>query len=124
MRNSHLDKLLTLAKKDKGVIAVLLFGSHARGNARPTSDIDVCLLLRDKKDSFRKRLEYSTISDNMDVQVFQSLPAYIKKRILKEGKVLFCRDEDFLYRIAIETIKDFEQFPKAYSTYLEKVSHG
>lgn len=124
MRNSHLDKLLSLAKKDREIIAVLLFGSHARGYARPASDVDVCLILRHERNSFEKRLEYSTISDNIDVQVFQSMPLYIKVRILKEGKILICKDEDFFYKIAIDAIKDFEQFKKAYSTYLDTVARG
>ena len=124
MRNDNLNNLLALAKKDKEIVAVLLFGSHARGYARPTSDIDVCLILGHEKDSFRKRLEYSTVGNNIDVQIFQALPMYIKIRVLREGKILFCKDEDFLYKIAIETIKDFEQYKKAYATYLDKVAHG
>ncbi|HHT9119458.1 MAG TPA: type VII toxin-antitoxin system MntA family adenylyltransferase antitoxin [Candidatus Hypogeohydataceae bacterium YC41] len=124
MRNSHLDKLLSLAKKDKEIIAVLLFGSHARGYARPTSDIDVCIVLRDERESFRKRLEYSTLSDTIDVQVFQALPLYIRIRILQEGKILHSKDEDFLYQIAIDTLKDFELYKKAFSTYLDTVARG
>lgn len=124
MRNGHLNKLLSLVKKDKEIVAVLLFGSHARGHARPTSDIDVCLVLRNEENSFGKRIEYSALSNNIDVQVFQTMPLYIKARVLKEGKVLHCKDEDFLYEIAIDTIKDFEQFKKAYTTYLERLVHG
>ncbi len=124
MRNSHLNKLLALATKDNEVIAVLLFGSHARGYASPTSDIDVCLVLRHEKSAFEKRLEYSTISDNLDVQVFQALPMYIKIRVLREGKILYCKDENFLYKIAIETVKDFEYFKKPYLTYLDTLTHG
>jgi predicted nucleotidyltransferase len=124
MRNSYLDKLLTLAKKDKDIVAVLLFGSHARGNIRPTSDVDVCLILRREADTFRKRLEYSVISDTLDVQVFQALPLYIKTRILKEGKVLLCKDEERLYKVAIETVKDFEQYKKVFYTYLDRLVHG
>lgn len=123
MRN-NLNKLLSLAKKDKEIVAVLLFGSHARGRARLTSDIDVCLVLRNEENSFGKRIEYSALSDNIDVQAFQTMPLYIKARVLKEGKVLHCKDEDFLYEIAIDTIKDFEQFKKAYTTYLERLVHG
>ncbi|OHB87953.1 MAG: hypothetical protein A3E19_07110 [Planctomycetes bacterium RIFCSPHIGHO2_12_FULL_52_36] len=124
MRNDRLNKLLSLAKKDKEIVAVLLFGSHARGRVKTTSDVDVCLVLKHEKNSFSKRLEYSTISDNIDVQVFQMLPMYIKIRVLKEGNVLLCKDEDFLYKIALETVKDFEQYKKAYLTYLDVVARG
>jgi predicted nucleotidyltransferase len=124
MRNGRLNKLLFLAKKDKEIIAVLLFGSHARGHARPTSDIDLCLILRHEKNSFKKRLEYSSLGDNIDVHAFQALPLYIKIRVLREGEILLCKDEDFLYETAIKTIKDFERYKKVFSIYLDKVVHG
>lgn len=124
MRNDSLKKLLALAKKDKEVVALILFGSHARGYARPTSDIDICLLLKSEKEGFKKRIEYSSLGENIDVQVFQKLPLYIKIRVLREGKILHCKDEDSLYKVAIDTIKDFEQFKKAFSTYLDTVARG
>jgi DNA polymerase sigma len=39
------DKLLTLAGQDTEVLAVLLFGSLARGEPSQGSDVDVCLIL-------------------------------------------------------------------------------
>ena len=40
-----LARLLSRAESDPDVLAVILFGSHARGEAGPTSDVDVCLVL-------------------------------------------------------------------------------
>ncbi len=124
MRNGSLNKLLAIAKKDREIVAVLLYGRHARGYAKPISDIDLCLVLRKEKGAFKKRVEYSTVSENLDVQVFQKLPLYIKVRVLREGKTLHCKDEDLLYKIAIDTVKDFEQFKKAFSTYLDTLVRG
>lgn len=113
-------------KKDKEVIAVLLFGSFARGEQN--KDIDICLILDKKYDApymFQKRLDYiKLLSEKYDVQVFQQLPLYIRIRILKDGKTIMCKDEELLYEIAFLTIKEFESFEKAYNMYLDKVKNG
>lgn len=70
------------------------------------------------------RVEYSTLCENVEIQVFQKLPLYIKIRVLRDGKILLCKDEGFLYRVAINAVKDFEQFKKAFLTYLDTVAHG
>ena len=56
-----------------------------------------------------------------DIQIFQNLPLYIRVRILKEGKILLCKDENKLYELALLTVKDFEQFKPLYKSYIEHV---
>ena len=120
-----LDRLLARAKRDRDVLAVLLFGSRAREEAGPGSDIDVCLVLGGQPGSdpgaSEKRLEYLAEAD-LDVVVFQQLPLYIRSRALKEGTVLFVRDEDALYDLATRTARAFERFRPTYRAYLEQVS--
>ena len=120
-----MDKVIELAKKDKDILAVALYGSSLKGKGR---DIDLCIYLTKKKSNLemsKKRLELlSGAGDNLDIQIFQQVPLYIKTRILKEGKVLFCRDEDALYEIAFATIKDFGFYKKIYDMYLNEVEHG
>lgn len=108
--------------KDKDVLAVILFGSYARGETH--RDIDICLVMFPQAASkgFDKRTEYS--AEKLDVQVFQDLPLYIRKRILKDGSILHCKDEDLLYDIAIKTVKEFELSRPKYELYLEGVAHG
>jgi predicted nucleotidyltransferase len=54
-----LDAFIHLARQSLGdsVTSVILYGSVARGNAKPESDIDVLVILRDASSSYRKRLE-------------------------------------------------------------------
>ncbi len=115
--------LLKKARKDSDVVAVILFGSHARVEAGSLSDIDICLVLRDESKSLEKRLEYMT-DDNIDIQILQSMPLYIKIRVLKEGRVLLSKDEDFVYALAMDIIKNYETFRKYHLQYLEAVLNG
>ncbi len=116
------ERLLEQAQSDSTVLAVLLFGSAARGEQRPQSDLDICLVLYPQAcaDPSRKRLEYLAQFD-CDLQVFQRLPLYIRRRVLAEGCVLLCKDDDLLYEIAFRTAQAFEDFRHLYHHYLEAV---
>ena|SRR3989344_2245042 len=124
-RDKEIDKIIEKVRKDEEVIAVALFGSSLKGNGR---DIDVCLFLREKRDNLfmsRKKLEYAKeVGDGIDVSIFQQLPVFIRIRILKEGRVLFVRDESLLYEIAFSTIKEFDFYEKIYNMYLGNVKGG
>ena len=121
----QIKKILEEAKKDKQIIAVALFGSSLKGKGR---DIDICLFL-DKKYSnlemSKKRLSFlKNVSDKFDVQIFQQLPIYIRIRIIKEHKILLVKNENLLYEIAFDTIKEFGSFRKLYEMYLDKIENG
>lgn len=123
---SGLSRLLQKAKDDTDVLALILFGSAVRNESNSLSDVDVCVLLNKNYDALamsHKRLEYLSISD-FDISIFQQLPLYIKHRVMKEGKVLFCRDEDNLYKLIFRTIKEFEDFKPIYNEYLKGIVHA
>lgn len=121
-----LKQLIDKARKDKDVLAVSIFGSFARGEKH--KDIDICIFLKQKKkyDNSKmtdKRLKYLSDFD-FDIHIFQQLPLYIRHRILKEGKILFCENEDNLYDLAYLTAKEYEDFKPIYRSYLEAVKNG
>jgi len=122
-----IDKLIEAVRQDEEITAVILFGSIARDEATAVSDIDVCLVLKSgryrAKYLSEKKLHYLKKSD-FDIQIFQQLPLYIRKRILKEGKILFCRDEDDLYNIAFKTIDEYSHMERFYCEYLNEVANG
>ncbi len=108
-------------------MAVMLFGSVARGEATESSDIDVCLVSSPSAEGSRVRaelrMEYAGEFD-LDVALFQQLPIYVRRRVLAEGRVLFVRDEDSLYELALRTVQEFEDYRPLYEAYLEEVAHG
>lgn len=124
-----LKKIIEKARRDRDVLAVILFGSHARKEAKPSSDVDVCLMLKPKKLSklfmSSKKLEYlSLASPKYDVQIFQQLPSFIRVRILKEGKILLNKNYDEMFKIALDSIKEFDLFKKHYLYCIKSVAYG
>jgi hypothetical protein len=59
--------------------------------------------------------------NSLDVHIFQQLPLYIRVRVLKEGRILFVRDENQLYELAFRTAQAFEDFKHIYYGYLKEV---
>jgi predicted nucleotidyltransferase len=120
-----LARVIGRARGDPDVLAVIVFGSRARGDASPRSDLDVCLVLAPKPGSEvaldRKRLEYLAEAD-VDLVVFQRLPLAMRSRILKEGSVAFVRDEPALYALAARTARAFEGFRHIHRHYLAQVA--
>lgn len=118
--------LLARATADRDVLAVILFGSRARGEALPASDYDdVCLVLAagvpPGLEAMRKRLDYLAGGD-LDVVVFQQRPLYIRTRVLRGGRILFVHDEDARYALATRTAQAWEGFRHIYRAYLEQVA--
>jgi predicted nucleotidyltransferase len=122
-----LERLVAAARADQDVLAVILYGSQARGEAGAGSDVDVALVLanatREPLEIGRVLLRYAALGD-ADVQVFQRLPLYVQSRVLREGRVLFVRDEDALYEAAFRTVRAWELFRPRYEAYLAEVARG
>ena len=123
--DKNFKKIIKIAKENKKVVAVALFGSSLKKNGR---DIDLCIFL-DKKypnlDMSKERMVFLRESgDNFDIQIFQQLPLYIRIRIIKDSKILYCSKIDSLYDIFINTINEFGFYKKIYDLYLKEVKDG
>ena len=125
--SQQLESLLQTVHDDSDVLAVILFGSTVRGEQTPTSDVDVCLVLYPQPYEpltlSRKKLVYLKESD-LDIHIFQQLPLYLRRNVLKEGEVVFTRDTDLLYAVAFRTAQAFEDFKPIYYGYLAEVGRA
>lgn len=123
-RGAALERVTALARNDSAVLAIILFGSHARGEAESSSDVDVCLVLEPgvplDLSASRKRLDYRAEAD-LELAIFQQLPLAVRSRVLREGRVVFVKDTDRLYELAIQTARAFEGFRHHHRRYLDAV---
>jgi predicted nucleotidyltransferase len=81
------------------VIAIILSGSVARGQTREISDIDICVMTKKGAPEPVKMDLLSYGSEKTDVSLFYDLPITIRFRVIREGKLLFCRDTPGLHAI-------------------------
>lgn len=120
--NPIIKEIVEKIRKNKEVLAILLFGSYLR-TPKYARDIDICVILEKDlpaKDMSKKRLKYlSHAPGKLDIQIFQLLPLYVRSKILKESKILYSKDTKKIYEKAYETIKDYNLFEKHYLDYIQ-----
>mgnify|MGYP001367408003 CR=1 FL=1 len=82
------------------ILAMYLYGSYARNEPKPYSDIDIAVITR-MIDPPRDLKEFigSYSSNKIDVQVFSDLPLSARMQVLAQGIPLYVRDEDSLWSV-------------------------
>jgi len=94
-------------KKEPGVEAVYHFGSRVTGKAKPYSDVDLCIITGKNAN---KASILSNSSDKIDTKIFWDLPLNLRFRVIKEGKLLFAKDELRIHRIKVSTVLSYLDF--------------
>ena len=104
-----------------GVQFVILFGSSVMGYRNVMSDIDLAVGYEgDERERFDFRVQVSgELPQEFDIQIFQDLPLYLKKEVLK-GEVLYMRNRREMYEIALETIRDYDFFEPVLLDYIQR----
>ena len=97
------------------VVAAILFGSVARGDTRPDSDIDVGVLLTReaaKKGINRSRLISEIIGvlgrNDVDVVILNTAPPLLLHRVVRDGHVVYAADNGALAEFTIKAIQQYE----------------
>lgn len=119
------DKIVEKIKRIEGfeyVTFIILYGSSAEGRMTEGSDVDICIGFdgpKDDADRFRLEVLKELFDDRYDIKIFEHLPLYIKKEVLK-GEVFYSRDREELYDTAYRVIKEFDDFKTHYYDYIGK----
>lgn len=101
------------------VIAVYLFGSYARGVAGPLSDVDIAVLLKghpDEEYCLEVRLELiggltnRLHMDEVDVVILNQAPPALCYAVLRDGRLLFCRDSTALALFRLQSVNAYLDF--------------
>jgi hypothetical protein len=102
------------------VVAIYLFGSHARGEPRPTSDVDICVMLEPGSESLETEIGgYS--SPRIDTSMWHRLPLIIKFRVLKEGRLLHVGNPKQLHEIQVATLRAYHDYAPVIERRTERI---
>lgn len=96
-----------------------LFGSRARGRPRPGSDFDVAVLVDDDRAAgpaginrtmrrLAARLGAVVPAALLHIVVLNAAPPLLRHRVLRDGVLLFERDETERVRFAVRAIRDYQ----------------
>lgn len=112
------------------VLLAYLFGSGARGELRPTSDIDVAVFLADDADPLLARADLvAEISrhlgtDRRDLVVLNEAPTALLGRTLRDRRVLFDREPFRRHRFKSLALRQFHDFALFEHRLLERRRRG
>ncbi|MBS7250099.1 MAG: nucleotidyltransferase domain-containing protein [Candidatus Freyarchaeota archaeon] len=104
--SEKLENLINQMKAYPKVVAIFLFGSQVKGAEKPLSDIDVAVILKEPDAEIEAEIG-SMYSEELDVVLFHCLPLHIQFEVLKYGREIFCRDENFLLNIKRTVLRDY-----------------
>ena len=82
------------------ILGVMLYGSHILNDTHSRSDVDICIVCKEKPSLslWNQIMELqSHPKESYSIFFFQELPLYIKKDIFQEGIVILSPDVPELY---------------------------
>lgn len=110
------DEIRRRAEPFKGIAALLLFGSRARGTERSDSDLDVAVL-PSVGDDPKARREIQTglavaLADlspegRVDVIFLDEASDLLRQRVLESGRLLICRDPRAFRDLRVRTMREY-----------------
>ncbi len=105
---SSLQSIRRLLEARPDVRLAYLFGSAARGEERPRSDLDVGVLFEDDPapeaiNRLVAELERA-VGRPVDLVVLGTAPPLLAHEVISRGTLLVCRDEDDRVRFAARTV--------------------
>jgi len=116
----EIKEIIKKLKEYPNVMAIILFGSYAKGEEKPLSDIDIAVLIKNPDKLIEA--EVASLSSNfLDVVNFHKLPLYIQFEVFKYGKPLYVRDKNFFTYLKWKTMRDYLEMSYIYKRLAEKI---
>ena len=101
----------------ESIIAAYVFGSQATKRARPTSDVDIALLLEPGKE---QEFDYLGFKD-VDLVILNNAGEPIKNQVRRDGKLAFDRDPSQRKQWEMMSRKYYQDFLHLHSIYMQSL---
>ncbi len=126
------NRLSNIWQDFKEVKIVYLFGSYATGEERPTSDIDIAVfapeLILDDYLKLWAKVTGLLGTEKIDLVTLSDKPPAFRYQVIKEGKVIYCRNEYLLNDFELKTWQTYMDSKHLRQIYLkhfyEGLTHG
>jgi len=120
LNSEEFEFFLSKVKSYKNILGLVLFGSFARGTQRPNSDIDLCIIRKDKSSTDSLFLE--KIGDRkVDLVYFDKLSTQMQWKILLEAELIYSEDVISFQRLKIKKLNEYYDQKAFYERNLERL---
>lgn len=122
-------KIASICENESSIVAAFLFGSYAKGKEKPSSDIDVALLLYEMKASAFCPLRFTAVLEkklgySVDVVILNHAGEVMKFEVRRDGKLIFERSSQQRKQFEVKSRKYYEDFLYFHNNYVNKVLYG
>jgi predicted nucleotidyltransferase len=122
-------KIASICKNEPSILAAFLFGSYAKGKEKPSSDIDVALLLNEMEIGDFTPLGFATELEKklgfvVDVVILNNAGEALKFEVRRDGKLIFERSSQQRKQFEVKSRKYYEDFLYFHNNYVNKVLYG
>lgn len=105
------------------VMAIYVFGSHARGDARPDSDLDLAVLLPPDQAEFDKLEVASRVSAaahrDVDLIDLRRASDVLRREVLAEGDLVYQADPDWVLEWEAQALTRYGHYRRQVAPILE-----
>jgi predicted nucleotidyltransferase len=114
--------------KEPAIIAAYLFGSHAKGRQKQSSDLDIALLLKKEEEVF-SLLKFITAIERqsgyqVDVVILNNAGEVLKHEVRRDGILIFERSGRYRKQFEVKSRKFYEDFLHLHKNYVKRVLYG
>jgi predicted nucleotidyltransferase len=93
---------------------ILMFGSRATGKVHPESDMDIAVYGKEifsETGKIQLIYEFCNVfhTDNIDLVDLRTAPAFLKKELFKNYKILLQRDSMLLYQLELANMHEIKE---------------
>jgi predicted nucleotidyltransferase len=118
--SATLNQIIEKIKSIKEVVAIVVFGSYADGKVKEMSDIDIAVIVQNADKHIEADIG-SMYSPKFDVVLFHRLPLHIQYEVLKNGNVIFCRNEEEFFEIKRNVLREYLEMSAMYERIKRRV---
>ena len=122
-------KIASICKGEPAIAAAYVFGSHAKGIQKKSSDLDVALLLDETKTTYFFTLDFITALEKkmtctVDVVILNKAGELLKFEVRRQGILVFERSKKDRKKFEIKGRKFYEDFIYLHKKYVKSVLYG
>ncbi len=124
----NLEEEIKLLKKKFNCEVVILFGSYARGDQRPDSDVDIAIKTKkkiSKKEMFEMTQELEQLlKKDIDLIDLNAISDSFRYEILMNGQILYCEDSYQFDLYKLDMFREYLELNESRKDIIENIKNG